>query len=165
MIYWYWYYNRLNHNHYRHRIIIYFTVTYLINTWQDLLRLARKSLSFPNVWILTLFMYLLVVLITPQSGVTTYAYVDCHISFDCVCRQQFNSAGTCVLSRNKFSHVLLVPGYGQLSLWYLAKQISQTRSTSLVRLLLRLLQGWILRLYSNQNFILGSVKTCRTIFT
>jgi hypothetical protein len=86
------------------------------------------------------------------------AYVDCHIWFKCVCRQQFRQAETCVLSRNTFSHVLLVPGYGQLSLWYLAKQIPQTRSTSLVRLLLRLLQGWILRLYSNQNFILGLVK-------
>ena len=61
-------------------------------------------------------MYLLFVCIIPQSGVTTYAYVDCHISFDCVCRQQFSPAETCVLSRNRFSHVLLVPGYGQLSL-------------------------------------------------
>ena len=112
-----------------------------------------KCLSFNSF-----FMYLLVVFIIPQSGVTTYAYADCHISFDCVCRQQFSPAGTCVLSRNTFSHVLLVPGYEQLSLWYLAKQIPQTRSTSLVRLLLRLLQGWILRLYSNQNFILGLVK-------
>jgi len=62
------------------------------------------------------FMYLLVVFIIPQSGVTTYAYADCHISFDCVCRQQFNPAEARVLSRNTFSHVLLVPGHGQLSL-------------------------------------------------
>jgi len=115
--------------------------------------------------LLHVFMYLFVVFIIPQSGVTTYAYVDCHISSDCVCRQQFIPAGTCVLSRNRYSHVFARTRHGQLSLWYLAKQISQTRSTSLVRLLLQLFQGWILRLYANQNFILGLVKTCRTIST
>jgi hypothetical protein len=43
------------HNYHRHRIIIYITVTYLVNIWRDLLRLKRKSLSFPNVLILSRF--------------------------------------------------------------------------------------------------------------